>query len=248
LDNTNYFEKIKSGSITDAIIKYLTDAIVNRVLTPGDRIPTEIELAEMFGVGRNSVREAVKVLVSYGILEIRRAEGTFVCKEFKSKMLNPLLYGIILEQHSYRDLYDLRRILELGSTQIAIQQATDKDIQRIKKRLDKLKETLEKDKDMLVVEDILRADVDFHRAVDEATHNPLLLKVDEVVNTLIQQSRVNSIKTLIITNQTQYLIDTHVAIYNLISNRDMKSVYDVIDESIRCWSVVLENGELVTLD
>ena len=60
--------------------------MLNRELRPGDKIPTEAELAESMGVGRNSIREAIKILVYLGVLEIRRAEGTFVCEGFSESM------------------------------------------------------------------------------------------------------------------------------------------------------------------
>jgi len=56
-----------------------------------------MELCESLRVGRNSVREAIKILVTMGVLEIRRSEGTFVCKGFSGRMLDPLVYGLILE-------------------------------------------------------------------------------------------------------------------------------------------------------
>ena len=79
------------------VINSLTDAMLNRRLRPGDKIPTETELAETLGVGRNSIREAIKILVYLGVLEIRRAEGTFVCEGFSEGMIDPMIYGIILD-------------------------------------------------------------------------------------------------------------------------------------------------------
>ena len=63
-----------------------------------DKVPTEIELAKSFDVRRNSVRETIKILVAFDVFEIRRPEGTFVTNEFSEKMLDPLLYGIILDE------------------------------------------------------------------------------------------------------------------------------------------------------
>lgn len=70
------FKKIKNKSVVQTVVDSITKAIINGELRPGDKIPTEMELADSFGVGRNSIREAIKILVYYGILEIRRAEGT----------------------------------------------------------------------------------------------------------------------------------------------------------------------------
>ena len=72
------FKKVNNSSVVDDIIDQLVASIISGSLKPGDKIPTEAILMEQMHVGRNSVREAIKVLVSYGILEIRRADGTFV--------------------------------------------------------------------------------------------------------------------------------------------------------------------------
>lgn len=77
-----YLKKINRSSVVQRVIDRLTEAIVSGELKPGDRIPTEMELAEQMGVARNSIREAVKILVYIGVLEIRRADGTFVCDGF----------------------------------------------------------------------------------------------------------------------------------------------------------------------
>ena len=88
------FKKIKNKSVVQTVVDSITKAIIAGELKPGDKIPTELELAESFGVGRNSIREAIKILVYYGILEIRRAEGTFVCNGFNKIMIDPMVYGV----------------------------------------------------------------------------------------------------------------------------------------------------------
>ena len=80
------FKKIKNKSVVQTVVDSITKAIIAGDLKPGDKIPTEMELAESFGVGRNSIREAIKILVYYGVLEIRRAEGTFVCDGFNKSL------------------------------------------------------------------------------------------------------------------------------------------------------------------
>ena len=89
-------KRIKSESVVQQIIDTLIGAMIRRELRPGDQIPTEMELAESLGVGRNSVREAIKILVYFGVLEIRRPEGTYVCDGFTETMIDPIIERIIL--------------------------------------------------------------------------------------------------------------------------------------------------------
>ena len=107
------YSKIKSTSVVEQTISFLTDAIMRRELRPGDKIPTEFELADKLGVSRNTVREAVKTLVFMGVLEIRRPEGTFVRSGFTESLIDPMIYGIILNQDdSFEGLMQLREMIE----------------------------------------------------------------------------------------------------------------------------------------
>ena len=90
MDEKDFMKPIGNKSITQCIVDRLTQAIIDGELQPGDRIPTESELAQSLNVGRNTVREAIRVLVAYGVLEIRRPSGTFVCDTFKPVVFSPM--------------------------------------------------------------------------------------------------------------------------------------------------------------
>ena len=123
-----YLKKINRSSVVQRVIDRLTEAIVSGELKPGDRIPTEMELAEQMGVARNSIREAVKILVYIGVLEIRRADGTFVGDGFSESLIDPMVYGIILNQQNEQELNELRTMIESGVMRLAIEKASDKEL------------------------------------------------------------------------------------------------------------------------
>ena len=82
-------KKANKSSVPSAVqqtINYLTGAIMRREYTPGSKIPTENDLADLVGVSRNTVREAVKILVFMGVLEIRRPELSHACHEYLMRM------------------------------------------------------------------------------------------------------------------------------------------------------------------
>ena len=83
-----------------------------------------MEFCEELGVSRNVVREAMKVLVFQGLVEIRRGEGTFIVDKYTKKLVNPIIYGIILTRHNMHDLLEmnismLREILLLSSDRVS---------------------------------------------------------------------------------------------------------------------------------
>ena len=121
-------KKISTNAVQQ-IIDAFTQALLEGSLRPGEQIPTEIELSEKFGVARNTAREAIKILVAMGVLEIRRPVGTFVCSGFTEPMISPMLYGVILGRgDSYNELMDLREIMETGTMLTVIRNAGDEEI------------------------------------------------------------------------------------------------------------------------
>ena len=116
-------EKQKNAvkSVVDQVMDGIISQIIDGTLHPGDKLPTEMELCKQFGAGRNSVREAVKKLQAYGILYIKRADGTFVSENYNQKMLDPMLYSIILQKNSWQEFVELRSVIDIGTLNIIIQ-------------------------------------------------------------------------------------------------------------------------------
>lgn len=106
-----------SQSVQEAIRDYMT----SQRLKPGDALPAETELARQLGVGRNSVREAVKALETLGILEVRRGSGLFVREFSLEPLLNGLPYAIMSDLETLAEVFEVRRILEVGVIEAAMQ-------------------------------------------------------------------------------------------------------------------------------
>lgn len=123
---------LANKSVVDRIVDQITNAVINGELKPGDKIPTEPELCETFRVGRNSVREAIKILAAYGVLEIRRADGTYICQEYNYKMLYPILYGIILQRDSQKQVVELRKVIDVGILQEAMKRMGKEEFHQLK--------------------------------------------------------------------------------------------------------------------
>lgn len=129
-----YLKKINRSSVVQRVIDRLTEAMLSGELKPGDKIPTEMELSEQLGVARNSIREAIKILVYIGVLEIKRADGTFVCNGFSESLIDPMIYGIILNQQNSQDLNELRAMVETGVMRLAVEKSSEEEIRRYTKK------------------------------------------------------------------------------------------------------------------
>ena len=89
MSETNILNRsLQNHSVVQKIVDQITEAILRGELRPGDRLPTEAELCSSMGVGRNSVREAIKILEAYGVAEIRRADGTYICSTYSLSLIH----------------------------------------------------------------------------------------------------------------------------------------------------------------
>ncbi len=196
MQNDGMFKKIKSKSVVQTVVDSITKAIIAGDLKPGDKIPTEMELAESFGVGRNSIREAIKILVYYGVLEIRRAEGTFVCDGFNKIMIDPMIYGVILHQsRDYVNLMELREMMEVGVMRLAIVKYEESELEKLREKLDILREEIAKGPEN--VENVFIADNVFHDTVSEMGHNPIVDRINNVVREMTHKMRYLSVKNML---------------------------------------------------
>lgn len=220
-------KRIRTNSVVQQIIDNLVEAMKNQELRPGDKIPTEVELAEKMGVGRNSVREAIKILVYLGVLEIRRAEGTYVCEGFSESMIDPLIYGIILNQaDTHESLMELREIMEVGVLRLAMRHAEPAEKKELRAQLARMKVEIDLGEDN--IEYIFAADNAFHDIITSMGHNPLLVKVDNVVRTLTKDMRYLTVSNLIKTGQGEKLYLAHEKICTMLENGEFDSMNDAV--------------------
>jgi len=104
------FSKLNTTSNRSSeIVKQIKRLLLNGTLKPGNRLPTEAELSEVLGVSRTPVREAVKILESIGVIEIKRGEGMFITKKPSNFSLNPLIFSLIKHNESLDKLIELRQ-------------------------------------------------------------------------------------------------------------------------------------------
>ena len=213
------YNKINSTSVVEQTINFLTDAIIRRELKPGSKIPTEIELSEKLGVSRNTVREAIKTLIFMGVLEIRRPEGTFVRSGFTESLIDPMVYGIILNQDdSYDSLMELREMTEVGVMRLVMEKASDEEIEKLREPLSALEAACHAEKPDL--DTVFNADNEFHEAINELGGNQMVIKISNIVRMLTHAMRYESVEVMIRKGETATLYEVHEKIFNILKNRD----------------------------
>jgi len=155
-------------SLSDNIVEQLTSLIARDVLKPGERIPSEKQLCQQFGVGRTSVREALKSLSVMGILESHAGDGTFVAANHDRYLERAFQWGLLHDRKVVKDLVETRLLLESHTTFLAARRATADDLAAMESAIQGMEECVSDPKRYL------EHDLRFHLRIAQATQNTIL--------------------------------------------------------------------------
>lgn len=162
-------------SAVDLVINGIKEMLVAGRATPGDRLPNEMELAAALSVSRGSVREAMKILSAFGIVEIIQGDGTYVATSMNKSFFGPLFFSLIASKADAEKLVELRELIELGIVRIIARNATEEDLQEIEARCNAMRRRIESgERDPKV---LAACDMELHRALGRATKNGLIEKL-----------------------------------------------------------------------
>ena len=228
------FAKLKiqdRETVPSKIVDAIVDLIINKELQPGDKLPSENEWMEIFGVGRNSIREAIKMLSSLGIVEIRKGQGTFVAKRVSSNMFNPLLFAMVRDQPLSIHLVELRIMIEKGVGELAIDKASEDEIDA----LDAINERLITDCGNVPLKDI---DLEFHSRLLKIAGNPLVEKIGDMVYRLFESAIEKSVAE---SPDTAY--QNHKKMLEALRSRDKEAMGSAVSGSLSIWEKSIPNKE-----
>ena len=215
---------LNRAPLVNVIIDRIKTALLEGELKPGDKLPSEIEFSNSLGVGRGSIREAFKMLKALGVVEVKRGDGTYIVDSINEDSINPLIFSLLLHSGTTKDLLELRRFIEKGCLEIVINKADEEDLLEIENAFKRYQQAvISKEYDKLG-----ELDIAFHITVIKATKNAYLIKLGTTVIEMFS----TSIKKISKINPTESG-ENHRKIYELIKNRDLKSIDDVI--SFHLW-------------
>ncbi len=163
------FKEVKVEKVSDKIVNQFIDLITEGQLVPGEKLPGERQLTELFGVGRSSLREALSTLETLGFIEIKKRQGNYVRNVDKVLSPNPLKKIIEDDQRRIVELYEVRRSIEQSSAREAAKNRTEEDLENIHKALVQLENPLGE------APFSWQKEITFHLAIARASHNFLRL-------------------------------------------------------------------------
>lgn len=178
------FEPIEHTSVVESVVKQIEMLILNGILRDGARLPAERDLAVQLGVSRPKVREAFKILESNELITVRHGEGTFVAPLIGSAMSPALIELYSRHQNAFLDYLEFRLEQEGFAAGLAATRATHADKEILSSIMDKL-EAAHAANDTDASQD---ADIHFHSAIIDASHNSLLVHTMSSIYTLTRQN------------------------------------------------------------
>ena len=205
----NSLEFYNGKPLAEQVADYILNYIIDNSLEVGAKIPNEFELGKMINVSRTTIREAIKILVSRQILEIRRGAGTFV-SERQGITDDPLGLTFVKDKTKLAlDLVSVRLMLEPEIAMMAADHATPEQIEEMRLQCRQIEELIQSGRDHM------EADIRLHTLIASCSGNSVVEKLVTVIN--------SSIAVFVdVTNRAlgQETIETHREIVNCIAERD----------------------------
>jgi GntR family transcriptional regulator, transcriptional repressor for pyruvate dehydrogenase complex len=204
------FEVVRRAKVYEEVAKQIERLILKK-LQPGDKLPSERELAELLGVSRSSIRDAIRGLELVGLVEPRQGAGTIVREMSSESLVNPLANALKQKQELVGELLDFRKMLE---PPLAARAATHASAEEMAEMEDILRRQEEK---LTRGEAAIAEDSEFHYSVALASGNSVVLKVIDILMDLLRDTRQRSLQ---VEGRPQKSIAGHRKILAAIKRRD----------------------------
>lgn len=207
-------QKINQQGAMQSVADQLMELIISQKLLPGSELPSEAELAELFGVGKSSVREALRSLEALGVVEVRHGKKAMVSYPSAEPMAKVFKFVIFCSQSGLEDIHEFRSILEIQAVSFAAQRRTEAQLANIKVALDTFINSTNGPQEIFIENDMA-----FHISIAEAVGNLMLTYTLHSYREIIRES----IKRLFVPlekRDTEGLLQRHINIYTAIAEQD----------------------------
>lgn len=201
---------LRGPALSKAVQDYVKQYILKNGLKGGDPLPPETQLVQDLGVGRSSVREAVKSLQSLGIVEVRRGNGLFVREYNMDPILETISFSMRSDPVRFQELLRVRIWLETAVIREAVQEISDEDIAELEKIMDTWQERIDSDLEHVDL------DKQFHVVLYSSVNNRTLMKLFDVFWTAFDELRFKTI----IEGSPTITIQQHLGVLEAIRSRD----------------------------
>jgi GntR family transcriptional repressor for pyruvate dehydrogenase complex len=230
------FEPVTAARISAPIAAQIRGAILEGKLSPGDRLPTERDLAERFGVSRVTVRDALRALETAGLVEIRvgAAGGAFVTAPSSRVVGEGISNMLMMSQVDPDEIAETRLIMELGTVELAVERATDEDVDALRDLVERAAAAFEAGRyDTALARE-------FHSRLALASHNRAIEMVTATFAGPLSMHAVREREPPQIAHERS--IDEHRRLVKAIAKRDVKAAKRIMAEHLTRGTRVAERA------
>jgi GntR family transcriptional repressor for pyruvate dehydrogenase complex len=226
-------EKIKKSTLTEGVISRIKNMIEGHSFAAGEKLPAEREFAEMFGVGRSSVREALQVLQAVGALDRKQGKGTFLGDAAVQSLRR---MDASSERYSFQELAEARRVIEVQAAALSAKNADDGDIKAMKASC--LKHTeISRSRPR---PEVTVLDYDFHRMVVRGAHNGFLLKMFD----MLRDNLILSNYAVLTADKIIEAVNYHKQLLEAIESHDQNGAKRVMREHLtQVEKLIIRSGK-----
>ena len=225
------FEVVRRNKVYEEVAKQIERLILEK-LQPGDKLPSERELAEMLQVSRSSIRDAIRSLELTGLVEPRQGAGTIVRELSAQSLVNPFANALKRRQELVSELLDFRKMLEPPLAARAATHASPDEISEMEEILQRQEGTLSHG------EASIAEDAEFHYSIALASGNSVVLKVLDILMDLLRETRERSLQ---LKGRPQRSLAGHRRILAAIKRHDAEAAKDAMRRHIEdVEEIVLE--------
>jgi GntR family transcriptional repressor for pyruvate dehydrogenase complex len=217
-----HLTRVQRAGVKNQVFEQLRDRIMERTWAPGAKIPSENALAVALGVSRVSIREALHMLASLGLLETRHGGGTYVREYSGAILFNPLLPMLALDTLDLFHVLEYRKIVEKGIVSLVVKRAGNAEIEELESALRAMQEHRND------ARAFAQADLSFHLALAKATGNPVVMKVNAVITDILKVSMYAIVGSLGTRDGLYY----HRKILDAIQARDGPRAESLMEEHV----------------
>lgn len=225
------FSSIPNRKVYEEVIEQIQKNIIDGELKKGDRLPSERELSELMNISRTSIREALRVLESMGVVESIHGEGNFICSNTEKSLLQPLSIMFKLNNGKCEDIFELRKVLEVENARLAALRASDIDCRELLTIVEQMKE---ESNGANRNEILVSLDKKFHNKVASMSKNCLIENLFNTASMLFEKF-IEDARFKIIQNDMadKFLLSQHNIICQGIIKKNEKEAIRAMEEHMK---------------
>lgn len=222
-------------SLYHQVIDNIRKLVLEGKLKSGEKLPSERDLAEMYGVSRVPVREALKTLEFLGIVQSVRGDGVYIQNIQAKDLLENVEFAVQdNENELLSELFEARSAVEVKAAQLAALRRTDQELEEM------LEAVLDMERDLLLKRDPSMSSYKFHLAIVKASHNRVLYRIHDNLSDMLKLSRK---KSLGVKGHSEIALDFHKQLLKKIRDKNAEAAGNLMADHLYKASLVIENNK-----